>query len=171
MTSIVKGLKTTWILLACLLLSACGGGSNETKDLEEYFLKLNHQKTRIKQIDVKDEVKMPQPKTYQAAKLREPFELLGSSLDANIKPNAASPLAGFPVTMLRLVGTLTEGKTVSAYILTPDNMVYQVKEGDVIGNHYGKIVSITPNQVQIKEPVPDDKNNSQVVTLQLKEEN
>ena len=71
-----------------------------------------------------------------------------------------------------LVGTVTKGKNYVAYIVTPDNLIYQVKEGDIIGDQHGKVVKIESSKMKIVEEdmANGEKSMQRMVTLQLASE-
>lgn len=92
-----------------------------------------------------------------------------SGTEANsAKNNAANPLQAYPLKDLKFAGTLTENNKISAYVMTPDNMIYLVKVGDVIGEDYGKIVKIDSDHLAIAMPA-DKQSKGQMVTMELKD--
>jgi Tfp pilus assembly protein PilP len=158
--------KTYLSLFFILLLSAC---SSDSRELNTYIAKLK-QSTKAEKQKALTPVKIPKPATYQASNLRTPFELTESmAVDKNA--GAKNPLQAHPITMLRFVGTLSENNTTAAYVMTPDNKVYQIKNNDIIGNHHGTIVGIYPDRIEIMEKETDDAKHptQRLVTLQLKE--
>lgn len=107
---------------------------------------------------------------YQAGKVRTPFgeqTALGP-----IKPKAnVNPLQSYPVNTLKLVGTVTEHNKTTAYVKTPDNMLYQVKVGDLIGIKNDHVQNISQDKIDILEI--ENQNNTEiqhVITLQLKDQ-
>lgn len=80
------------------------------------------------------------------------------------------PLESFPLDSMSMVGSLNRQGTPVA-LLRVDNLLYQVKPGDYLGQNYGKIVRITETEVVLREIVQDAagewiERNS---TLQLQE--
>lgn len=155
------------MVFLCMLLAGCGRGER-FKDLHEYVEKLKHSPALFdKQIDINQEIKIPSVTTYRATSMREPF----TGMLSVVAGNMANPLEAYSLNMLRLIGTVTQADITSGYVLTPDNMMYEVKIGDVIGDHYGKIISISPNELKILEQQSEEgKATSNVVTLQLKDD-
>ncbi len=88
------------------------------------------------------------------------------------KDKHANPLQAYPLSVLRFIGTLSRGNIIFAFIMSPDQMVYQVKQGDMIGDRNGKIISIYPDRINVMEQDTTFGTQSvqRIVTLQLKEE-
>jgi Tfp pilus assembly protein PilP len=108
----------------------------------------------------------PTPVFYQGQTSHSPFGKINS---AN---KITDPLLVYPITMLRFVGTLFENGKIYAYLIAPDNKLYQVKVDDKIGDHGGVITRIEHDRVEIMEKVHDKGAETQhLVTLQLKDEN
>lgn len=158
------------ILLSGALLFGCDR-NNRLADLHRYMnnVKKSDSVTKIASLPPITP-SFTQPVTYKANAIRAPFQL-------NIEPNnqrvaGSGPLQSFPLTALKFVGTAAEGNMVTAYILTPNNMIFQVKKGDVIGEHYGKIINILPSTITVEENKAGDKGKgSKIVELQLKDNN
>lgn len=149
------------LMAASLVLAGCG--DNEKKSELEQFIaqqKLQANPVSIKEIAV--EYQLPTPVHYgvEAA-------ISNASEQAEIKPG--QPLQSFPLKSLQFVGTISENNQTWAYILTPDNMIYGAKVGDVISDSYGKIVRITTDHLDVLIPATGSNKESQVVTMQLKE--
>lgn len=115
----------------------------------------------------------PQPVsvTYQASKLRSPFEK--TQLLETAKNNNTRPLTHYPISMLKLVGTLSKDNKQFAYLLTPENKVYPIEIGESIGDHGGKVINIYPDHVDILEQEIDSNKSikQHTIVLRLKEEN
>jgi type IV pilus assembly protein PilP len=54
-----------------------------------------------------------------------------------------------------MVGTLEKGRTVYALVRTPDKDLYQVRQGNYLGQNYGVILGVTDGEVRLKELVQD----------------
>lgn len=163
-----SNLITAALVITCTFLSGCGS-QDHFEDLSDYMTKLKDTRM-IKKIPVKNlEITIPTPASYEAASLREPFSLI-SSEENNPTSKASEPLLKYAVTMLRFVGTLIDDGKTTAFVLTPDNMMYQVRVGDVIGDQYGKILAISETEMKIEQLNTDDTTGSNIVTLQLKDE-
>jgi len=156
------------IILSILSMSGCSHKDN-LQDLHDYINQLKQSQSKPKTLSKQDiaNIKFPAATTYQASTLRDPF--LATNSAAALK--GVGPLQSVPLSMLRFVGTMTESGVTTGYILTPDNMVYEVKLGDKIGEHYGKIIEITPTEIKIIEQEFDNgQPNDHTVIMQLKDE-
>lgn len=154
-------------IITAMMLSACER-HGAISDLQEYLKKVKDTEAQKKRISIIAELKPPLATTYQVEGGRSPFSAVAIG---NTEAIAANPLLAYPLTVLRFVGTLTQGSMTFAFIMTPDNMVYQVKEGDVIGDHQGKVVSILPNRLNVMEQESEKGTTvmQRIVTLELKE--
>lgn len=149
------------------LLIGCGR-AGDFKDLQNYITQLKQTKPKIEKKNVVEELQFPHATIYQGHSFRGPFA--GTETMTTGKANLSNPLLGYPLNILRFVGTSTQGSKTLAYILTPDNMIYQVKIGDVIGDRYGKIINIIPNELKIVESHSENgKLKEEEIVLQLKD--
>jgi type IV pilus assembly protein PilP len=158
------------LITSSLLLSGCGE-RKQLRELQKYVaqLKQNNPQQPKKESLLKD-LNQPAPVTYSAANMRSPFSASSSSGSSHVE--SRHPLQNFQLVQLHFKGTVTEGDNTWAFVLAPDNKLYQVKLGDMIGDHYGKIISISQTslvvQEQIDQLIPVGKPNTKIVTLQLK---
>jgi type IV pilus assembly protein PilP len=80
---------------------------------------------------------------------RQPSSLLASELNRRKEPLEAFTLDG-----MVMVGSVSRGGQPQA-LLKVDNLLYQVKAGDYLGQNYGRIVRITETQIDLREIVQD----------------
>lgn len=153
-------LGKVWVLLvACLVLSACGG--DDFSDIRAWMAEVNAKpKGRIEPIPT---FQAYEPFTYQASNLRNPFEPpvrvvvnkpKGSRL---IKPDpnrVKQFLEGFNIEQFEMVGLL-ENPTGRYALIKGAGGVHRVKVGDYLGQNDGKIVAVTDSEVDVVELVPD----------------
>lgn len=64
------------------------------------------------------------------------------------------PLESFPLDTMLMVGSLNKSGIPTA-LLRVDNLIYQVKVGNYLGQNYGKIIKITESAVQLREIAQD----------------
>ena len=64
-------------------------------------------------------------------------------------------LEAYPLESLSMVGTLEKGKTLYALVKTPERDIYQVRQGNHMGQNYGVIVGITDTEIKLKELMQD----------------
>ena len=102
---------------------------------------------------------------YAAQQLRSPF--LPTSLAAELRimagkrvsPNlsrAQQPLESYAIETLNMKGSL-RSKTgqVMALIQTPDGEIERVQVGSYMGMNHGRIIKISPTQIDLIEIIPD----------------
>ncbi len=122
------------------------------------------------------------PAPYDAAQLVDPFS--SQKLNVAIKQEAKQPnsllaselnrrrepLESFPLDGMAMVGSLLRGGRQFA-LLKVDNLLYQIKLGDYIGQNYGKVTKITETEIALREIVQDAAGEwtERVSTLQLQE--
>jgi type IV pilus assembly protein PilP len=156
------------LLLASVLLAGCAE-RRHMRELEQYVAKLKADAANnsVKPLTGLD---TPVPEIYTAKDLRSPFETAQSSKSQHA---GDSPLQSYPLLALAFKGTVTENGKIWGFVQTPDKKLYQVKLGDMIGDHYGKITEISPTSIVVQEKtdqvLPLGKINYRIVTLRLKE--
>ena len=64
------------------------------------------------------------------------------------------PLEAYPLDGMTMVGSLQrQGRQFA--LLKVDNLLYQVKLGDYVGQNYGKVTKITETEIALREIVQD----------------
>ena len=99
------------------------------------------------------------------AEARQPNSMLGAELNRR-----KEPLEAYPLDSMTMVGSVAKQAKPFA-LLRVDNLLYQVKLGDYIGQNYGRIVKITETQIELREIVQDAAGEwiERPTTLQLQE--
>lgn len=105
---------------------------------------------------------------YAASDMRSPF--MPTSLANEIRtmagrrvyPNenrAKFELESYPLETLLMKGTMHSANGVQALIKTPDpdSKIVAVQRGHYMGQNHGRVVHITPQQVDLVEIVPDNR--------------
>jgi len=64
------------------------------------------------------------------------------------------PLEAFPLDSMIMVGSLNKSGTQTALIKV-DNLIYQVRVGNYLGQNYGKVTQITESLIQLREIAQD----------------
>jgi type IV pilus assembly protein PilP len=165
-----KIFQSGMLLLLTIFLAGCGS-NRHIRDLKQYVADLQSSPTTAAG-PVAIHYESPTPVTFETNAVRSPFE---GGAETAVKVNNADmlahPLQGYALTGLKFKGTVTQGKEIFAFILAPDDKLYQVKLGDIIGDHYGKIVNIYSDRIEVQESVNDTANNTttRIVTLQRKD--
>lgn len=151
--------------LAGLLLAGC---SDDMSDLRAYTEKIKQRPGE--QVPPIPEFEPYQSFTYVPDELRDPFRVQASFAEPEqtgdeggngVKPpsdHRTEPLERFPLDSLDMVGTLSRDGALWALIRDPDGAVHQVREGNYLGQNYGKITNVSANKVALVEIIPDGQN-------------
>ena len=158
------GKPAIYSLIACFLVG-CGGANDE--ELRQWMSDLRASiKPRVTPLV---EPKQFFPQDYSMDASFEPFnptkltvvlkrESSQSALNAGlIAPEMArrkEPLEAFPLDVMAMVGSMNRNN-VPAALLRVNNLLYQVRVGNYLGQNYGKITKITENAVYLREIVQD----------------
>lgn len=149
-----------WLALslgACIALAGCGGESHQ--DLRAWMA--DQGKGARGRVDPLPQIKPYEPFAYNAFDLPDPFKprkIEPSKGGSKLAPDMSrrrEPLEAYPLESLNMVGTLTRGKSTYALVRTPDKDVYQVSQGNYLGQNFGVVVGINDSEVRLKELVQD----------------
>ena len=80
---------------------------------------------------------------------RQPNSLLAAEINRR-----KEPLEAYPMDSMTMVGSVVKHGQPYA-LLKVDNLLYQVKVGDYLGQNYGKITKITETGIAVREIVQD----------------
>ncbi len=146
---------------AVLVLSAC---SAEHDELQQW---MDQQRREVKpNVTPLSPPKKFDPAPYQMAQAVEPFS--NQKLTVALKQEARQPnsilsaelnrrkepLEAYPLDSMAMVGSVTkQGKPFA--LLRVDNLLYQVKVGDYLGQNYGRITRIAETEIGLREIVQD----------------
>jgi len=146
---------------AVFALSACGG---EQQELTQW---MEQQRREVKpSVEPLSPPKKFTPQPYLAMSGVEPFS--NQKLTVALKQEARQPnsllsaeinrrkqpLEAYPLDSMSMVGSVTKAGRPYA-LLRVDNLLYQVKQGDYLGQNYGKIMKISETDVSLREIVQD----------------
>lgn len=148
-------------LVALAALSGCGGPQDELQAWME------QQKREVQpRVTPLEPPKKFDPQPYVAADGVEPFspQKLTVALKQEARqPNSLiaaelnrrrEPLEAYPLDSMTMVGSVSrQGRQYA--LLRVDNLLYQVKVGDYLGQNYGRITRITETEVSLREIVQD----------------
>jgi type IV pilus assembly protein PilP len=144
------------LLLAAATVAGCGGRQS---DLEEYIDKVKARPGG--RIEPLPQVKPYETFTYEAEELRSPFapdRPAGRAGATGPRPEASRPkeyLEQFPIDTLAMAGTISQANTTYGLVQTQDGLLHKVRPGNYIGQFDGRVVAVTPSEIQIEELVPD----------------
>jgi type IV pilus assembly protein PilP len=145
------------ILLCCapFLLAGCGEPHGDLR------VWMNEQGKGMRgKIDPIPDVQEYEPFTYKAYDIQDPFFPRKIDVQENSKggPDGTrkpEPLEVYPLDGLKMVGTLERDRVTYGLIQAPGRDLYQVRVGNYMGQDYGRIISITETEIQLKELVQD----------------
>ncbi len=162
-------LKITLLGTFALLLTGCGEGLG---DLQNFVAQIRAKPPgRIEPIP---EFQPYQNFEYTSHDLRDPFKLVDfrrpeenpeeiSALGNGLRPEidrVKEPLEDFPLDTLRLKGTIDDKDGVKwGLIFAPDNTIHRVIEGNYMGQNHGRIISVSDQNIDLTEIVPDGLGN------------
>ena len=149
------------IIAGTTLLSACSADQDELQQWME------QQKREVKpSVEPLSAPKKFNPQPYVALGSVEPFSVqkLSVALKQEARqPNSLlaaeinrrkEPLEAYPVDSMIMVGSVVRSGRPYA-LLRVDNLLYQVKPGDYLGQNYGKITQISETEIEYREIVQD----------------
>ena len=168
--------------LLVLALTACTSSGQD--ELREW---MQSERSQIKpQVKPIPEPTKFEPQAYMGERATEPFseEKLVNVLratDATPVTNSAliapelnrrkQPLEAYPLDAMSMVGSLNrQGQLVA--LIKVDNLLYQVRPGQYLGQNYGKITKISETEVVLREIVQEAVGEwtERPAALQLQEE-
>lgn len=149
------------IVAATLLVGGCGS------DIDELQGWMDQQRREVQPtVQPIAPPKKFNPQPYAAAESIDPFstQKLSVALKQDIKqPNSIlaaemnrrkEPLESYPLDSMSMVGSVVRAGRPYA-LLKVDNLLYQVKTGDYLGQNFGKITKITETDIALREIVQD----------------
>ena len=164
------------IPLAVLMLAGCGSDIEELRQ----WMEQQRKETKPSVTPLPPKKFLPQP--YDSGSTVDPFS--AQKLSVAIKQEAAQPnslltaeinrrkepLEAYPLDNMSMVGSLTRDKQRYA-LLRVDNLLYQVKAGDYLGQNFGRITKISETEITLREVVQDAAGEwiERTSTLQLQE--
>jgi type IV pilus assembly protein PilP len=110
---------------------------------------------------------------FDPGKVANALKSLSTKSTSGLAPDLSrrrEPLEAYPLDSISMVGTLQRPNLRYA-LLRADNVVYQVRVGNYIGQNFGIVTKIDENEVDIKEIVQDAGGEwvERPTTLQLQE--
>jgi type IV pilus assembly protein PilP len=179
-------MRTAWqapvlATLAALTLAAC-----DAADHDELTAWMNEQRAQTKpHITPIPEPKKFSPQDYTEESQTDPFsnQKLAQALKRESAQSSQSaaliapeltrrkePLEAYPLDTMTMVGSLMkQGQPVA--LIKVDNLLYQVRPGNYLGQNYGRITKVGESEVVLRELVQDAAGEwvERTATLQLQE--
>jgi len=174
-------MRLGFILLVAAVLAGCGG--TDSDELQQWMTEQRGQaRARVQPIP---EPKKFTPQDYAQESAADPFS--SQKLTQALKRESAQPtsnaaliapelarrkeaLEAYPLDSMVMVGSLQKaGQPVA--LLRVDNLLYQVKSGNYLGQNYGRITKIGETEIVLREIVQDGAGEwiERTATLQLQE--
>jgi type IV pilus assembly protein PilP len=167
-------------LALALLLALLAGCGAENEELQEWMERQRREvKPNVsplsppKKFEAQAYTSLQAVDPFSAQKLsvalkqetRQPNSMLGAELNRR-----KEPLEAYPLDSMAMVGSVAKQARPYA-LLRVDNLLYQVKPGDYIGQNYGRITKVTETQIELREIVQDAAGEwiERPATLQLQE--
>ena len=146
-------------LMTVLLVAGCGGQSHQ--DLRNWMAEQG--KGVRGKLDPLPQIKPYEPFAYADFDLPDPFkprkiEPVKGENTSKLAPDLnrrREPLEAYPIEGLSMVGTLAKGKALYALVKTPERDIYQVRQGNHMGQNFGVIVGISDTEIKLKELMQD----------------
>lgn len=149
---------------ACVLLLTQAACTGEQEELNQW---MEQQKREVKpSVQPLSPPKKFDPQAYSSLTGVDPFSTQkltvalkqearqpNSMLSAEIN-RRKEPLEAYPVDSMSMVGSVVKQGRQYA-LLRVDNLLYQVKVGDYLGQNYGKITRISETEIALREIVQD----------------
>jgi type IV pilus assembly protein PilP len=170
-------MRAALIATTALALAGCGADTDEL----QRWMEQQRREAKPNVTPIQPPKKFD-PHPYSAAGGVEPFS--SQKLTVALKQEARQPnsllsaelnrrkeaLEAYPLDSMSMVGSLAKQGQPYA-LLKVDNLLYQVKVGDYLGQNYGRILSIGETQIALREIVQDAAGEwiERPATLQLVE--
>jgi type IV pilus assembly protein PilP len=167
-----------WLaLLAAASLAGCAADHDELRQW------MDQQRREIKpNVEALQPPKKFDPQPYQSVQAVDPFSMqkLSVALKQEARqPNSLlaaemnrrkEPLEAYPLDSMSMVGSVNRQGQPYA-LLRVDQLLYQVKVGDYLGQNYGRITRIGETEITLREVVQDAAGEwiERPATLQLQE--
>ena len=176
-------MPVTKLMVVAIVLTLAGCGANGEDELRQWMAAQKSQ-TRPKVAPI-SEPKQFKPESYTQVTAIEPFSnqkltqaLKRESTQAAANGGLIAPelvrrkeaLESFPLDSMALVGSMVRaGQPVA--LVKVDNLLYQVRPGNYLGQNYGRVSKISETEVTLREIVQDAVGEwiERTATLQLQE--
>lgn len=157
-------MSATRMLPAFALLAVLAGCGDHTDELQGW---MDQQRREVKpNVQPLQPPKRFNPEPYAQAQGVEPFsnQKLSVALKQEARqPNSLlasemnrrrEPLEAYPLDSMAMVGSVVRGGRQFA-LLRVENLLYQVKLGDYLGQNYGRVTRIAETEIALREIVQD----------------
>lgn len=174
--------NTILVVLLASTLSACSSSSED--ELQQWMVS-ERNSIRPSVTPIPEPSKFD-PQAYSGESLEEPFSstklasILRSGQSVTLSTSSLiepelnrrkQPLEAFPLDVMSMVGSLSQQNQLVALVKV-DNLLYQVRPGNYLGQNFGRVEQITETEVVLREIVQDASGEwtQRPAALQLQEE-
>lgn len=172
-------------LVAAVCVSMLGACSSSSQDELQEWMVIERNSIQPSVTPIPEPSKF-EPQSYTGESLEEPFSsaklasilrsgqsvpISNSSLIEPELNRRKQPLEAFPLDVMSMVGSLSQQDQLVALVKV-DNLLYQVRPGNYLGQNYGRVEQITETEVILREIVQDASGEwtQRPAALQLQEE-
>lgn len=182
MTRLLRSRAGSLLCLSAALIALAGlGGCSAEQDELQVWMDEQRREVRAR-AEPLTPPKRYDPEPYVGAQSVEPFsnqklavalkqeERQPNSLLSSEMNRRKEPLESYPLDSMSMVGSVSRGSQPTA-LLKVNNLLYQVKMGDYLGQNFGKILTVSETEVTLREVVQDISGEwiERPATLQLQE--
>ena len=174
-------LRFSLVLSAVTVLVACSGASDD--ELRQWMAQQKNQ--TFPKVSPLSEPKQFKPENYDQVTELDPFSnkkltialkkdsAQAASNGALLAPELArrkEPLEEFPLDTITLVGSMIRNGAPVA-LVTVGKLLYQVRQGEYLGQNYGRILKVAETEITLREIVQDATGEwiERAASLQLQE--
>lgn len=178
----MKTCRPMWFLASVCLLAGC---ADSGQDELAQWMAVQRTQTKPKIAPISEPKKFTPQAYIQDANAGEPFSSQKLTLalrqqSSSATSNAAlvapeinrrkEPLESMPLDSVQMVGSLDRGGQLVALVKV-ENLLYQVKPGNYLGQNFGRITKVSETEVSLREIVQDAAGEwiERVTALQLQE--
>jgi type IV pilus assembly protein PilP len=177
----MKNFLSRFVVILAMVLTGCS--SSDQEELQQW---MNDQRSQTRpKVQPIPEPKKFTPQSYEQEAATEPFSsqklaqaLKRESSQATSNAGLIAPelqrrkeaLEAFPLDAMVMVGSVTKGGKPLALVKV-DNLLYQLRLGNYLGQNYGRIQKISETEIVLREIVQDSAGEwiERTATLQLQE--
>lgn len=152
---ITRGLNLLMTLGTMAVLVGCGGGGDE--DLRAWMAEQGaSSRGKIEPIPA---MRPYEAFTYNAFDQPDPFKPrkieTGKGSRGPDLSRRKEALEAFPLETLKMVGTVQRGQAIIGLVKATDNRVFQVRQGNYMGQNFGVITAVADGEITLKELFQD----------------
>ncbi len=145
------------LLVAASVITVTGCGGGDDQDLKAWMAEQGSASKG--KIDPIPAIRPYEAFTYNAFDQADPFKPrkveTGKGSRGPDMARRKEALEAYPLETLKMVGTLQKGRAIVGLVKASDNRVFQVRQGNYMGQNFGVITAIADGEVTMKELFQD----------------